>query len=621
MCRARCEELMAKLPSNHIYRTVVALWLTLSIASVMFSAVTWMQLSNRLASAREAIAIQSEADTALKLLLDAETSQRGFIITGDDKFLEPLRQTLTELPSHFERLTELTREDPALLEKVIKLRAQSEVILDYPQQVVEIRRVRGLPNAAEMITTSDEKMNLDRIRALAGEIREVRSTLISDNGAVVRNQLLRASLTSLVAGIIGVGAGLIAFWLARVTMAHQARERELIEARLEAERTSREKTAFLANMSHEIRTPMNAILGFTELLASDLTESRHRQYLHSISTSARSLLQLINDILDMSKVEAGVLTLRPEPTDPREICNFVHTVFAEPAARKKVKLECQVPEDLPHALLIDRIRLRQILVNLVGNAVKFTDQGNIYVRIQWEKQKTSSHITLLLEVQDTGVSIPPDKLEVIFKPLVQAGQHVDKEKAGTGLGLSIVKRLTELMGGTVAAASVPGKGSAFSLRFPDVPISARLQVTERLEVTTDTDFNQLRPATILVVDDNETNCQLVAGIFAGTHHKVAFCSNGGAALTQTRALKPDLILLNVRMPGMDGPETFAELRKIPGFELTPIIAATASSLLKRSWIWNGISSRSRPLSLSLKSGRQPAKSEDPMPCDRHSEPH
>src|SRR6185295_252325 len=179
-------------------------------------------------------------------------------------------------------------------------------------------------------------------------------------------------------------------------------------------------------MSHEIRTPMNAILGFSELLETDLKETRHHQYLKSIRASSASLLQLINDILDMSKVEAGVMELHPEPTDAREICEFLRTVFAEPAARKGVKFECKAAEDLPHALLVDRLRLRQILVNLVGNAVKFTDRGNIYTRILWEKQPTSSHITLLIEVQDTGVGIPQDKLEAIFKPFVQAGAHRDK---------------------------------------------------------------------------------------------------------------------------------------------------------------------------------------------------
>ena len=386
-------------------------------------------------------------------------------------------------------------------------------------------------------------------------------------------------MTSLVAGILGIGAGCYAFWLSRLSLQHKERERELMADKLRAERKSQEKTIFLANMSHEIRTPMNAVLGFTELLDNELREPKQRQYLQSIRTSAGSLLQLITDILDMSKIEAGVLELRLEPTDPREICDFLHTVFSEPAAQKGVKLQCHLAEDLPRALLLDRIRLRQILVNLAGNAVKFTDHGNIDIRVQWEKEESSSHVTLLLEVQDTGVGIPPEKIESIFQPFVQAGRHRDKEKGGTGLGLAIVRRMTEMMGGTVTAVSVPGQGSAFHLRFPHIELSARLPTNEKLEPVPQADFNRLRAATLLVVDDNEINCQLIAGMFADSHHRLVFGTNGHEAVEKSREIGPDVILLDVRMPGMDGREALVEIRKIPGHELTPVIAVTASSLM------------------------------------------
>jgi CheY-like chemotaxis protein len=257
------------------------------------------------------------------------------------------------------------------------------------------------------------------------------------------------------------------------------------------------------------------------------------------------------------------MELRPEPTDLREICDFVHTLFAGPAAKKGLKLICQVVENLPHALLLDRIRLRQILINLVGNAVKFTDQGSVEIRVSWEKQETSSHVTLVIEVQDTGVGIPKDKLDAIFKPFVQAGAHREKEKQGTGLGL----------------ASVMEQGSAFHLRFPNVPISARLAASEKTLPSAKVDFNELRPATLLVVDDNETNCQLIAGMFAGSHHRLIFGANGKEAVSKAREFNPDVLLLDVRMPGMDGYQALDEIRKIRGLEFMPIIAVTASNLL------------------------------------------
>jgi len=252
---------------------------------------------------------------------------------------------------------------------------------------------------------------LDQLRSELDQIRQTPGHLVSTHVAATREQLLRATLTGLVAGVLGIGAGLFAFWLSRLMLTQKDREQALVEAKLQAERSSQEKTVFLANMSHEIRTPMNSILGFSELLEGELQDTRQRQYLKSIRSSAQSLLQLINDILDMSKIEAGVMELQAEPTNPREICDFIQTVFAEAATRKHINLECSCAEDLPRALLIDRIRLRQIMVNLVGNAVKFTDRGGIHVRFNWEKEDSSSHITLIAEVQDTGVGIPPEKLE------------------------------------------------------------------------------------------------------------------------------------------------------------------------------------------------------------------
>jgi signal transduction histidine kinase/DNA-binding response OmpR family regulator len=571
---------MARIPHRNVYRTVVVTWLTLSIASVVLAAANWLQLSSKLAAARHALDVEACAQEVVKLLIDCETGERGFVITGKEEFLEPWLAGQAKLRTNLDQLVELARQDVAMLKRVSVLRGEIEVLLDRFNTVIRVRRAQGFAVAEAMVGTGETKKMMDQLQAHLAAFREMPRGLVLDDGAEARGQLLRASLTSLVAGILGVGAGLFALWLSGLTVEHKERERELVEAKLQAERSSQEKSVFLANMSHEIRTPMNSILGFSELLEGELSEPKCRQYLKSIRSSAGSLLQLINDILDMSKIEAGVMALRLEPTDPREICDFIHTVFREPAAKKNVALTCMVTEDLPRALLLDRIRLRQVLVNLVGNAVKFTDQGNIYVRVNWEKEDSSSHITMTIEVQDTGVGIPQDKLESIFEPFVQAGAHRDKEKQGTGLGLSIVKRLTEMMGGTVTAASVVGQGAAFHLRFPNTAMSSRLPASDQKLSEGEGDFNELVPATVLVVDDNEENRQLIAGMFAGSHHKLVFGRNGVEAVSQARALHPDLILLDIRMPRLDGREALAEIRKSPGLDLVPVIAVTASALLK-----------------------------------------
>jgi signal transduction histidine kinase/DNA-binding NarL/FixJ family response regulator len=562
-----------------IYKSVVVTWLTLSVASVVLAAVTWSRLSERLTTASHAAAVREELDAVVKSLVDAETGQRGFSLTGNEVFLAPVPEAASNLVRSFDRLSELAAGDPVMLKRVIGLRALAESTLNHQRQVVAVRRKEGLKKAAEIVAAGDGLRIMNEFRGQAAELREMRSVLPSDGSANTREQLKRANVTSLVAGGIGIGAGVFAFWLSRGMMKHREREQELTAAKLQAERNSQEKTVFLANMSHEIRTPMNAILGFSELLEGDLREPRHRQYLQSIRTSATSMLQMINDILDMSKVEAGVLELHPEPTDVRELCSFLHTLFAEPAARKGIKLECKVPENLPHALLLDRLRLRQIMVNLVGNAVRFTDKGGIQIRMRRVPETACSHITLIIEVQDSGVGIPKDRLEAIFKPFVQAGAHHDKERQGTGLGLAIVKRLTEMMGGTVSATSALGEGSSFRLEFPNVAVSARLPATAKVESRQEVNFNELRPSRFLVVDDNQTNCDLIEGMLAGSHHERIYCTNGAEAVARAAEIQPDVILMDIRMPGMSGREALAEIREIKGLELTPIIAVTASSLI------------------------------------------
>jgi signal transduction histidine kinase len=540
-------------PNGQFVETIVVVWLTLSIASVVLAMATWMQFSSKLNTATQTVAIRMKLEAIYNLLLQADSSQGAYVITGDSQFLQSLQASSSSLPAQFDQLAALARNDPALLKRVMDLHGQAEVSLNYQNRVVKARQEQGQAAAAAIVATGEGQTMMAAIRKDTDQIANERADhLVSEQDGSARFQLKRASLTSLAAGIVGIGAGVLAFALSRLTVKHQEREQELIKARLQAERRSQEKTAFLANMSHEIRTPMNAILGFSELLESDLQDSKHRNYLQSIRRSGASLLQLINDMLDMSKIEAGVLELRPEPTDPREICHFIQSVFSETAAKKGLWMSFKVADDLPGTLLLDRIRLRQILVNLVGNAVKFTDHGGIETSIQGERQSGSGRVTLIIEVKDTGVGIPLDRLEAIFKPFVQAGAHREKENQGAGLGLSIVKRLTEMMNGAVTASSTPGHGSIFHLRFPDVPISARLPATERAKEWAATNFNALRPARLLAADDNEANRQLLGAMFAGTHHRLFLAAGGREALEKARQFRPDIVLLDIRMPDMDG---------------------------------------------------------------------
>lgn len=564
---------------NSIYRVVLTVWLTLSIASVIVAALNWHVLSRQLAASDRSTIIREHAEEVLKSLLDAETGQRGFTITGDESFLIPLQNAATNLPAHFSEMIELTHDNPSLLKEVIDLRVRAELELARQLKIVDIRQTQGFLAAAaaikEDVGRRDPREIRDRVARMVSNSTALLRTGMTESS---RRHLLRASLTSLVAGIIGIGAGFLAVYIARVALKHQRQEKELLEAKLEADRTSAEKSTFLANMSHEIRTPMNAILGFSELLSGELREPRHRQYIHSIRTSATSLLRLINDVLEISKIEAGMLKLQLEPADPAEICDFIKTMFKEQAAAKGLRLDCNLAGDLPRSLMLDRLRMRQILVNLVGNAVKFTDKGGIEIRIRWEREATAGQITLIIEVEDTGMGIPEEKLQTIFQPFVQAGADQEKERQGTGLGLAIVLRITEMMGGTITIGSAVGEGTCLELRFPNVLVSAQLPVSEELENGDDVDFNEFQPSTLLVVDDNETNLKLFGGIFQDTHHTVKLVTDGKKALAFALTTTPDVVLLDIRMSGMDGYAVLEEIRRAPGLEILPVIAVTASSL-------------------------------------------
>jgi signal transduction histidine kinase/ActR/RegA family two-component response regulator len=576
---ARFKAVLGDTSSNSVYGVVLTVWLTLSIASVLVAALNWKVLSRQLAASDHGTNIRETADDILKLLLDAETGERGYVITGDEVLLKPLEAAVTALPERFDQLVDLTRDEPELLKEAITLHATSELMLDSQLKVVQLRRSQGFFTASAAIREGEGRDLMEDIRQGVQRL-SARSAELLHAGVTeaARRHLLRASLTSLVAGIIGVVAGFLALYIARVALRHQRQEKELLEAKLQAERNSAEKSTFLANMSHEIRTPMNAILGFSELLDAELHEPRQRQHLHSIRTSAASLLRLINDVLEISKIEAGILGLQMTPTDPKDICHFIRTVFHEQVARKGIRLACHVADDLPRPLLLDQLRLRQILVNLVGNAVKFTDKGSIEVRVTAEREEKDGQITLILVVQDTGVGIPEEKLLAIFQPFVQAGTDRERERQGTGLGLAIVLRLTELLGGNISISSTVGEGTCLELRFPHITVSAQTAAPGPAESLSVVDFNELQPASLLVVDDNETNLQLLAGIFDDTHHKLTFATNGAQALELARTMSPQLMLLDIRMAGMSGREVLQEIRQVPGLKLLPVIAVTASTL-------------------------------------------
>lgn len=552
-------------------------WLLLMVASVLLREIVSNQATNSMKAWAEATQLGESLDRVFSALQDAETSQRGFLLTGNETYLEPFKNTEASLSADFNQLAAMSMQDRLLQNDLLKLRGLAELKMAEMKESIKIRREKNLAAAVAFVNTGKGKETMDQIRAVVKRLRQQRLNIFSSAGEATRGHLEFAQIITLVAGCLSIGAGLLGLYLVRIGYLQEKSQRQLLEEKVRAEKIIVEKSAFLANMSHEIRTPMNAILGFGELLEGEPLTPKQAQYIRAIRQSGTSLLQLINDILDLSKIEAGKMELHLEPTDVRELCGFLETIFSQQAMAKSIRLKFDFAA-LPHALLLDRLRLRQVLVNLVGNAVKFTNHGHVHLRAAWHpKAEDRSKGTLLIEIEDTGMGISSEQRNEIFKPFVQSNPSRDDENQGTGLGLHIVQRLTEMMGGEVILDSTPGKGSVFRVRVSEVSISARLPVSDISEPDQAVDFNDFEEATLLVVDDNEINRSLIAGIFEGTHHRLCFAGNGKEALDRILEKTPQIVLLDIRMPVMDGQAALKEIRKLAGQELLPVIAVTASS--------------------------------------------
>lgn len=348
----------------------------------------------------------------------------------------------------------------------------------------------------------------------------------------------------------------------------------------QAETASRAKTVFLANMSHEIRTPMNAILGFADLLSEQIVHPVHSQYLNTIHNSGRALLALINDILDLSKVEAGKLNLVATPTNLVQTAREIEQILQNKAVQKGLDLHLEIDDTLPEAVVIDEVRLRQILINLIGNAIKFTDKGSVSLIMHASvTDVASSKVDVTFRVKDTGIGIPEADQQRIFSVFEQSGKSHETMESGTGLGLAITRRLVQLMRGTIQVSSEEGKGSEFTVRIPgldvvDAPSAA--SVTSR-ETLPDVVFE---PATILVVDDIRSNRELIQGYLSEYGFTLLHASNGKQALDMMHQTRPDLVFMDVKMPVMDGIEAARHINENPDWSDVIVIALTASTYAK-----------------------------------------
>ena len=346
-----------------------------------------------------------------------------------------------------------------------------------------------------------------------------------------------------------------------------------------AQNAAKQKSEFLANMSHEIRTPMNSVIGFAEILYKEINDPIHKEYLNSIKKGGNALLRIINDILDLSKIEAGKLEIKKEAVNPRSLFLEIESIFHAKIISKNITFILEIDKNIPKFIIIDGVRIRQILFNLIGNALKFTENGHIKLKVESIfKDKIKSKLDLKFIVEDTGIGIEEKNLETIFNAFEQQNNQDVAKYGGTGLGLSICTKLVHMMNGKIKVESKRNKGSLFTVILKDISVSSMEKeiVSEKLS-----SFNiNFEKAKILVVDDVEENIKLIQASLKDFDFDLIIAKNGKESIDILKNVNVDLILMDLRMPVMNGYEAAAIIKADTKLKAIPLIALTASVMGK-----------------------------------------
>jgi signal transduction histidine kinase/CheY-like chemotaxis protein len=558
----------------------LVLWLFLfGIIIVLFLQVISGYNINRLIGGnknlRDELLVQNDLRTMEVDLFLIESNVRGAIITGDGGLIKQTSESLKNIEQQLQQLIQnLQSKIPN--SNLIRLKTLIQEKIDFNKEVISTFYKNGKAGSENLISTNHGTIIRDSIITVITQIETNRQTQL-------RNIIDSIELTGKRARIWGfviTAMALISLIIAFLFSINQGRNQQrMIKALNESEKRSKElanmQEQFLANMSHEIRTPMNSILGFTNLLKRTELNPMQREYIQNIHSAGENLLTLVNDILDLSKIEAGMMSMEETRFSLRSMVSSVGAMFIEKIREKDLKFNVHIDKDVPDILSGDAVRLTQILVNLISNAVKFTDKGEISVYVQL-LSSTETNARIKLCVKDTGIGIAPEKQSAIFERFQQAELETTRRFGGTGLGLSIVKQLIEIQGGSIRLESEPGKGSEFIVELvytlPDVAQMYSEALAEQEEQV------PLQKIKVLIAEDNHMNQQLIKHLMKSWSLDHFIVETGAEAVEALKHNSYSIVLMDIQMPDMDGYTATTIIRNELKSDV-PIIAMTAHAMV------------------------------------------
>ncbi|WP_343690715.1 ATP-binding protein [Chitinophaga sp.] len=518
--------------------------------------------------------VKNELQKLQTSIARTDSKVRGTVISQDTLNITGIEADVALIKADLNEINKLVMSDST--EKLLtQLNYLVEEKNHFNVSVLDSFYTHGKWSAERLINAQKGKRLGDAIVVILRQLDSTRQTEVNRTVTLIDTSGQRAQNWGSVMMIFACASSLLAF-LYITTRIHK--QEQLIEALDKSQQQEKKlaaiKDQFLANMSHEIRTPMNAVLGFTHLLQQQPLNEKAREYVTAIENAGENLLEIINDILDISKIESGMMRLEPVSFSLRGVLHAVQTMFRLKAEEKNLAFNVAIDDNVPDILYGDVVRLTQVLVNLTNNAIKFTNQGHVNIMVN--KFGENEHtVRVLFTVSDTGIGIAPDKLPAIFDRFNQAEADTTRKYGGTGLGLTIVKQLVEIQHGAITVESEPGKGSTFMV---ELPYSLGESLPENGETTSDNILSALHAdVRLLVAEDNKMNQDLLKHLLGNRQMPYHLVTTGQDVLTALGKGHYDMILMDIQMPEMDGYTAARKIRQELHSNI-PIIAMTAHAM-------------------------------------------